>query len=259
MSIASAEVNLARLTDTSVEVELVAAHDRFQPQYREQVEQFVRAVFRHAYGARINHFLPYLLSMRQQGKILAALGIRPAREGELFLEVYLDQPIESALASQARRPVARDQLVEVGNLASAHGGGAKALIITLTAYLNGAGFDWAVFTATRQVRNSFVKLGIELIDLAEADKSRLGDAQNAWGSYYEQAPRVVAANVAQATVAVLAAMRQQRLFPDAHQLWCDAHRAGRQGDLWTPPGIMSGTLPQHLFDHTADYIDGSGI
>jgi hypothetical protein len=83
--------------------------------------------------------------MGQDGKVLAALGLRSAKDETLFLESYLDKPIENILAEKASRPIDRNRIIEIGSLASSHGGGARALIITLTAYLSGA--SWAVFTA----------------------------------------------------------------------------------------------------------------
>ena len=47
----------------------------------------------------------------------------------------------------------------MGNLATVSSGGARWLIIALTAYLQGAGYDWVVFTAVRSLRNSFEKPG----------------------------------------------------------------------------------------------------
>lgn len=215
-----------------------------QEPLRRETEVFIKQVFRKAYGARIDHFLPYLLSMRQNGGLLAALGICPAREGELFLETYLDMPIENRLAEHFKRPIDRNSIVEVGNLASAHGGGARFLFTALSAYLSGAGYQWAVFTATPQVRNSFAKLGVELIPLAHADKQRLGKQQERWGSYYDQQPVVVVGDVAKGAKKILSLIETQLLFPHAQQLWADALYAGRHGHLWQPPRILAGQWPE---------------
>jgi len=79
--------------------------------------------------------------MRQDGKILAALGLRSAADAPLFLETYLDKSIENSIAEKIARLINRSHIIEVGSLASAHGGGARALIITLTAYLIGASYE----------------------------------------------------------------------------------------------------------------------
>ncbi|MGM0594814.1 MAG: thermostable hemolysin [Pseudomonadota bacterium] len=222
-----------------VELELLERDER----NRSEVERFISVIFKRAYNASISHFLPYLLSMREEGKVAAALGLRPADEAPLFLETYLDRPVENVLAECTGRPIDRSRLVEVGNLASAPGGGARALIITLTAYLEGAGYDWVVFTATPRVRNNFAKLGIQLFDLAPADGDRLGKAKRDWGSYYEQQPVVVAGNVADGAARLQQALTAEQLFPTAHQLWEDAHNAGRSGQLWQPPRRLAAQWP----------------
>lgn len=250
MSISTAHLPLAyHSNDASqqcaVDIQLVAENE---PR-RSDIEHFIQVVFKRAYGAKIHHFLPYLLSMQQDDKLVAALGIRPAKEQRLFLETYLDAPIENTLAEKTRCPIDRSRIVEVGNLASVHGGGARALIITLTAYLKGAGYEWAVFTATPKVRNNFARLGIQLIPLINADKTRLGAAQHDWGSYYEQEPIVVATSVNGSSDVLTQAMLAQQLFPTAQQLWNDAHRAGRQGCLWQPPRTLAASWPQWMLDN----------
>ncbi|HED40345.1 MAG TPA: thermostable hemolysin [Chromatiales bacterium] len=236
-----------------VEITLVSR----QESARKEIERFIRTVFRRAYGARVNHFPPHLLCMRQDGRVLAALGLRPAEEAPLFLEAYLDKPIENRLAEISARPIDRSRVIEVGSLASSHGGGARALIITLTAYLSGASYEWAVFTATPQVRNSFVKLGIELTPLAQADKSRLKEAQYSWGSYYDQHPMVVACDVRQGFAAVHKALESERLFPTASQLWDDAIEAGRLGCLWQPPRTLESRWPAWMLPNEVSHSHAS--
>lgn len=226
-----------------VELELLERDER----NRSEVERFIRIIFKRAYNANISHFLPYLLSMREEGNVAAALGLRPATEAPLFLETYLDRPVENILAERTSRPIDRSRLVEVGNLASAPGGGARALIITLTAYLEGAGYEWVVFTATPRVRNNFAKLGIELFDLAPAEGDRLGAARHDWGSYYEQQPMVVAGNVAEGAARLRRALTAEQLFSTARQLWDDALRAGRSGRLWQPPRKLATRWPEAMW------------
>lgn len=241
---------LPQIDDDSdiVDVELVAAADA----ERSEVERFIRVAFRRAYGAHIKYFMPYLLCMKQNSRTLSALGINPARDGELFLELYLDKPIENMLASVLNRPIDRERIVEVGNLAAAKKGGARALIVALTAYFSGADYDWVVFTATPEVRNNFVKLGIDMIPLVEADRSRLGSEQNNWGSYYDHVPLVVAANIGEGIERVLHSLEEQMLFYGAAQLWRDAHLSGQRGDLVQPPAILRGKLPKKLFNEQVE-------
>ncbi len=94
---------------------------------RAQVEDYIAAVFARHYGARIRHFKPHLLAMHgEDGRILAALGLRSAASGPLFLETYLDLPVEQRLSAVCGQGVRRGDIVEVGNLASRHPAGHAA-------------------------------------------------------------------------------------------------------------------------------------
>ena len=52
-----------------------------------------------------------------------------------------------------------------------------------------------VFTATRELRNSFRRLGLNPLRLARADPARLPDGGANWGSYYEHDPLVMAGRI----------------------------------------------------------------
>ncbi len=210
---------------------------------RVEVERFIHATFARAHGADVRHFLPYLLSVELDGARQAALGVRPAREGRLFLECYLDEPVESRIATVARRPVGRSRIMEVGNLAAACPGGARLLIVALTAYLSGAGCQWVVFTATPMVRNGFRRLGVELIELAEADGRRLGAERHRWGDYYSHRPVVVCGEVASGARAIARFLSRRQSLRPLRRLWEEALEAGRHGVLWQPPRHFSTLLP----------------
>jgi hypothetical protein len=193
---------------------------------RAEAESFVRAAFHAAYGAQITHFLPTLMALRNDaGRLLAVLGLRNVEGEKPFLEQYLDRPVEQVLSQAAACPVARDSLVEVGNFAVGAAGGGRWLITALTAFLYTAGRSWAVFTCGPELRNAFGRLGVELFDLSPADPGRLPAEELArWGRYYEQGPRVMAANVGQSHQ-VLSALFDRECALNA--LWHGALQAGR--------------------------------
>ncbi len=161
---------------------------------RAEVEQFIQEVFREAYGAKIRRFKPCLMSLRDQdNRLVAACGFRSAALGPLFLETYLDQPIEKVLAEHTGLPVERDEIVEVGNLSVTEPGGARYLITAIVDRLHATSKQWAVFTAVPMLRNAFIKMGLNPVLLGDADKSRLpAEEQAEWGSYYEQKPQIMA-------------------------------------------------------------------
>lgn len=158
---------------------------------RRECERFVREVFRHAYNADVQSFMPHLLEVRdRRGALSAVVGYRDAEHHRLFLEeVYMDEPIEAALSRYLGRKIDRRSIVEVGNLAEANPGDARMAIIAATAYLREAGYDWVVFTGVVKLRNAFRKLGLMPKELQEADERRLSaEERKRWGSYYAGRP-----------------------------------------------------------------------
>lgn len=193
---------------------------------RREAEGFVGAAFKAAYDAEITHFMPELMTLRSDaGRLLAVLGLRTPGGGPLFLEHYLHRPVEQLLTDATGAAVPRASLVEVGNFAVGAAGGGRWLITALTAYLFASGRAWAVFTCGPELQNAFRRLGIELLDLAPACPSHLPPGEQAlWGRYYDQRPRVKAANVAN-SYRVLSAVFASECALNA--LWHDALLAGR--------------------------------
>lgn len=173
---------------------------------RASLESFIAARYATAYGASVDHFCLHLVGLPAANGHAwrAGVGFTPAAASGLYLEHYLDGPIEDAIANTTGSPVAREDVVEVGNLASTSAGAAREIIVAMRAYLAQAGFAWVTFTATRELRNSFARLGLRLVDLGRADPARLPDGGVAWGRYYAHDPVVVAgalrADPASATV-----------------------------------------------------------
>ncbi len=159
---------------------------------RSAVETFIRQRFAEHYQARVQHFLPCLLGLEAaDGRLHGAVGYRSAEDHSLFLERYLDVPIEQAIYQQCGKTVARNAIVEVGNLAAEGTGMARVLIVALTELLVAQGFDWVAFTGTSTLRNSFRRLGLAPQALGFADPRRLGQDVANWGSYYDSRPQVM--------------------------------------------------------------------
>ncbi len=164
---------------------------------RRELERFIGARFAEQYGAQIRHFMPCLLGLydREQ-QLQAALGVRCGQADALFLERYLDQPIERRIAEVSDgTPPPRELIAEVGNLAAQGAGHARLLIVAMTDQLASAGFRWVVFTGTLLLLNSFQRLGLNLLHLGPADGQRMGSDLADWGSYYATNPQVMVADV----------------------------------------------------------------
>lgn len=185
-----------RSGSTPLRLSLVGAAD---PVERRRVERFIAQRYAANYGALLGDFLPRLVALGEEdGRLVGAAGFGPASGGPLFLERYLDRPIESALAASAGLPVGRSRVVEVGNLAAVTPGATRRLALTLTHLLADLGYQWVVFTATRQVRNALARCGLFGHDLGPARRAALGAGAARWGSYYEHDPRVIGGSLAHA-------------------------------------------------------------
>ena len=203
---------------------------------RRDVEHFIHRVFSRAYNADLNHYLPRLMALRgKNNRMVAALGMREASSGHLFLENYLDSPIEKVISQLDNSDVSRDRIMEVGNLASVHRGGLRQLIVALTSYLSGVGSEWVVFTAVPAVRNAFAAMDLTLHPLAVADKSCLTkDEQALWGSYYETGPMVVAGRVEEGFQRLRELIELEKAMNLSCYLWQYAYVAGsRQRNINT--------------------------
>lgn len=182
-------------------------------QRRQPFETLIATCFAEHYGAQLRQFMPCLLGLKDvSGQLQAVAGLRSAAAEPLFLERYLSEPIEQAVARQRETPALdREQLVEVGNLAARGAGQARLLIVALTQMLALSGIRWVAFTGTSLLLNSFQRLGVTLLNLGAADGRCLGSEQADWGSYYATHPQVMVGDVLAAHQRLQTAGVYQRL------------------------------------------------
>jgi hypothetical protein len=160
---------------------------------RAEAEAFVRGRFLRSHGAQINTFMPTLLLLTDPGDGLAAVaGFRCALDEPLFLEKYLDAPIEQALSSQTRVRARRAEIIEVGNFAAIDSRRAKILMSFMPVFFLGCSARWIVFTATTAIRGILAVMGGRCIELAGADGACVAGGTDEWGRYYASDPRVMA-------------------------------------------------------------------
>ena len=139
--------------------------------------------------------MPLLLSVHNKGHLACAAGFRPGLYQPMFLEQYLDVPIEQEVARLAKQPVDRQSLIEVGNFAVARNGYGSHIMTLIAVALAEANYEWMIFTVTQQMERLIRRLGFRPYFLASADESRLSDEGSCWGGYYNHQPRVMAGNI----------------------------------------------------------------
>ncbi|MDH4109736.1 MAG: thermostable hemolysin [Gammaproteobacteria bacterium] len=163
--------------------------DRTSPA-RPEAEGAIRLAYGRHFGARVAAFMPYLASYRSAlGR--GVLGYRPAVEEKLYLESYLELPIESLLERITGRPVDRGDIVEVGQFAVEDRGIVGPLFIDLAPFLRGHGYRWICFTATQKIRRLLERAGLQGLAIATAREDAVREHSDRWGTYYDNDPLVI--------------------------------------------------------------------
>ena len=161
---------------------------------RAEVETFIAEVFYRAYRANIKYFMPKLIALRDENHhLMAAFGMRWAKNTPLFLEQYLDGPIEKVISNSLNQTVSRTDVTEIGNLAVIDPRNSGILIAHAIQHSIEAGVQWCVATAHHTLQNGLVKGGVDVFPLHAVNPHRLpADELADWGSYYDQQPQVIA-------------------------------------------------------------------
>jgi len=173
---------------------------------RAETERFISECFTTAHDAHITNYMNQLIAITDaDGVIKSAVGVRDAGMSQLFLEHYLDIPVEKAIADHTAKhqpQATRGQIVEVGNLASTDRTASRRLFEYLAAYLIQMDYRWVVFTGCHSLRQIFKRMHIELVSLGKADQFRLPRELGSWGRYYDNNPQVMAGPIAGALALV---------------------------------------------------------
>lgn len=168
------------------------------PQHVLALQAYIQAAYTREFNALIPHFLPSLLGLyRADGALVGACGLNHASEGALYLEQYLEQPIEAAINTRLGVRPARNRIIEVGNLACSEPGNARLMLAALCRLLCDNALDYVVFTGTARLRNSFARLQLNPVALAPAEAHQVGADAYAWGEYYRCQPKVMVGDINQ--------------------------------------------------------------
>lgn len=164
-----------------------------------------------AFGASARPDYPAWIEAGPGRTTAAALGYRRAGDAPLFLEWYLDRPVEALVSQAFGREIARQGIVEIGNFASDNALAMVELWGSAANDLSGSS-EVAVATLTAPLRRMFARIGLPVIVLAPACPERLGEGAPEWGNYYAQDPQVCAGVIAegQSAIASFLARRNRR-------------------------------------------------
>jgi hypothetical protein len=195
---------------------------------RPKLERFIQYHYDRVYEAQLSHFMPLLLGLYDaNGEPLAALGLRNAAQGDLYLEQYLDQPIESYLQAANGVAIPRHDIVELGHFAVAYPEAAMWMILLSTAYLKASGAQWGCASLVPILLKALHKLGLQPLPLAAVDARRLQDRHTDWGRYYERQPVVVVDHLPHSFAVMQARLQHNLQWQAALQpLWQQACQIG---------------------------------
>jgi hypothetical protein len=152
------------------------------------------AEYRSHFQCELRHFYPSYLCLERAGTLIAVCGYRSALDS-LFLEQYLDAPVEQLISDRLEIPATRDGIVEIGGFAVLRRALALPFIAALAPIFQQKGFSYAVCTATLPVRQCLRALSIPTVMLGKADPHRLRAGLTDWGDYYRNRPAVIAGSI----------------------------------------------------------------
>ncbi|MBB3061941.1 thermostable hemolysin [Microbulbifer rhizosphaerae] len=140
-----------------------------------------------------DYFAVYYDSFNQ---VKACGGITVAKPVEFFSEQYLNLPIEIMLSEIEQKPIYRDDIVEVGSLASLSRQAGSELMMLIPLLVWCKGKKYILCTATSQLSRLLARLGIPFVPLQQAYGERLrGEDPLRWGNYYQNKPATGYINV----------------------------------------------------------------
>lgn len=169
---------------------------RFEPvprthEARPAVERLVTSVFRDEYGASLRDFPAQMFAVFDRSEAPQCAAVLRDRGAGFLSEKYLNRDLDRDLSDAAGAVVQRDDIIELGLLAAPRPGALLCMLHGFAQYGLDTGHGWVVYTATDRLRHLARRVGVDLIELGAADPSRLADPA-AWGTYYENDPRVCA-------------------------------------------------------------------
>ena len=163
---------------------------------RQAVEQQIQNAYETNFGARVSHFMPTLVSA---GIVSTpphlSFGLCCAADQTLFLENYLQAPVEQVLSSAVRSQISRKCIAEIGNLTFDHTENLQQDLMSIASYCQQQGYRYVVCTATRALRLLFLRAGMKPVLLGQASQTNAPKDGSHWGDYYETTPQIIGGNV----------------------------------------------------------------
>ncbi len=158
---------------------------------RSAVEDAIQQLYWKRYNAVLPAFAQTIVvELAQSGSVACAAGLRFGHE-KFLSECYLHLPIEQVLEGHVVNAITRDRIVEVCHLAGPGPGCSLPFMRKLIELLRAMDTEWAIFTATKPLRNLLQRSGLAMVELGRAERNRVPDPDS-WGNYFDHDPRIMA-------------------------------------------------------------------
>ncbi|MEI8633172.1 thermostable hemolysin [Vibrio sp. PP-XX7] len=174
----------------NINVRIIRAND----QSADRVKKYISDIYFKSYQAKIEPDPDIIVSsFGSKENMLASAGISFASDNKtLFSERYLDFSLTEKILMMTSQHIARNQIVEIGSLASDKPSAAADLINLLPLITWLMGNKAILCTTTDNLRKLFKHYEIPYIYLCDASPKRLSyDERVRWGTYYDQSPETV--------------------------------------------------------------------
>ncbi len=164
--------------------------------YRHKIAcEFTRDQYHLRFQCELRDFYPNTISLYEMDELVAVAGYRGAGSAPLFLERYLDLPIETCIQNTFATPTKRHEIVELGGFAALNRKAAFRLMASVAPVLKKLGFKVLACTANKPIQNCLTRLGLNPAFISEATAKDAKSSASNWGSYYTGQPRVLAGNI----------------------------------------------------------------
>lgn len=163
---------------------------------RPQVEEFINSCYKDSFGAYLNSFLDNLYEFKINDILVGAFGVSSAKNHKLYLEQYFDIPIELVIGDIFNTTnINRQDIIEIGNLCTKKAGLTKIMMLELAQDIYNKNIKYVVLTATKQVQNILINMGLDIKKIGDAKQTMLTDMKTNWGTYYQTNPEIFVINV----------------------------------------------------------------
>ncbi len=155
------------------------------------LEARIRSGFGTHFRACVAEYMPRFAYYQHLHGGTGVIGMRDASEESLYLESYLDSPVDEVIQRAADCAVSRAQIVEVGQFVVDDRGIVQDFFEDLVPFLASQGFEWVCFTGTDRIRAVLNRVGFSGLPVAAANQELVRNKPDRWGTYYEHDPVVI--------------------------------------------------------------------